>query len=66
MQKELDILGSRNALPQDFKEVIRMFEQKRFPTAEAISATVPIEGSARDSSRLERESGSLYQDYDSA
>ncbi len=43
VQKELDILGSRNALPQDFKEVIRMFEQKRFPTAEAISATVPIE-----------------------
>ena len=28
VQKELDILGSRNALPQDFKEVIRMFEQK--------------------------------------
>jgi threonine dehydrogenase-like Zn-dependent dehydrogenase len=43
VQKELDILGSRNALPQDFKEVIRMFEQKRFPTEEAISATVPIE-----------------------
>jgi threonine dehydrogenase-like Zn-dependent dehydrogenase len=43
VQKELDILGSRNALPQDFREVIRMFEQGRFPTAEAISATVPLE-----------------------
>jgi len=43
VQKELDIRGSRNALPQDFKEVIRMFEQKRFPTSEAISATVPLE-----------------------
>jgi threonine dehydrogenase-like Zn-dependent dehydrogenase len=43
VQKELDILGSRNALPQDFHEVIRMFEQKRFPTAKAISATVPLE-----------------------
>jgi threonine dehydrogenase-like Zn-dependent dehydrogenase len=43
VQKELDILGSRNAQPQDFKEVIRMFEQKRFPTTQAISATVPIE-----------------------
>ncbi len=43
VQKELDIMGSRNALPQDFKEVIRMFEQRRFPTAEAISATVPLE-----------------------
>jgi threonine dehydrogenase-like Zn-dependent dehydrogenase len=43
VQKELDILGSRNALPQDFQEVIRMFEQGRFPTVEAISATVPLE-----------------------
>jgi threonine dehydrogenase-like Zn-dependent dehydrogenase len=43
VQKELDIRGSRNALPEDFREVIRMFEQKRFPTAEAISATVPLE-----------------------
>jgi threonine dehydrogenase-like Zn-dependent dehydrogenase len=42
VQKELDILGSRNALPQDFREVIRMFEQKRFPTEAAISATVPL------------------------
>jgi threonine dehydrogenase-like Zn-dependent dehydrogenase len=43
VQKELDIRGSRNALPQDFWEVIRMFEQKRFPTSEAISATVTLE-----------------------
>ena len=42
VQKELDIMGSRNALPEDFKEVIRMFEQKRFPTADAISVTVPL------------------------
>ena len=42
VQKELDILGSRNALPEDFREVIRMFEQKRFPTQQAISATVPL------------------------
>jgi threonine dehydrogenase-like Zn-dependent dehydrogenase len=42
VQKELDIMGSRNALPEDFKEVIRMFEQKRFPTADAISTTVPL------------------------
>ena len=42
VQKELDILGSRNALPRDFQEAIRMFEGRRFPTAEAISATVPL------------------------
>jgi threonine dehydrogenase-like Zn-dependent dehydrogenase len=43
VQKELDILGSRNALPQDFREVIRMLEAKRFPVDDAISAVVPIE-----------------------
>jgi threonine dehydrogenase-like Zn-dependent dehydrogenase len=43
VQKELDIRGTRNALPEDFREVIRMFEKKRFPTAAAISATVPLE-----------------------
>jgi threonine dehydrogenase-like Zn-dependent dehydrogenase len=43
VQKEIDILGSRNALPEDFREVIRMFEQKRFPTQEAISAVVPLD-----------------------
>lgn len=43
VQKELDIRGSRNALPQDFQEVIRMFEAKRFPTSSAVSAIVPLE-----------------------
>jgi len=43
VQKELDILGSRNALPRDFEEVIRMLESGWFPSAETISATVPLE-----------------------
>jgi threonine dehydrogenase-like Zn-dependent dehydrogenase len=43
VQKELDILGSRNALPADFREVIRMLEEHRFPVDEAISAIVPLE-----------------------
>jgi threonine dehydrogenase-like Zn-dependent dehydrogenase len=43
VQKELDIMGSRNALPEDFREVIRMLEAKRFPVDDAISAVVPIE-----------------------
>ena len=42
VQKELDIRGSRNALPEDFQEVIRMFEEGRFPTEDTISATVPL------------------------
>ncbi len=43
VQKELDIMGSRNALPEDFREVIRMLEEGRFPVDDVISAVVPIE-----------------------
>jgi threonine dehydrogenase-like Zn-dependent dehydrogenase len=43
VQKELDILGSRNALPEDFHEVIRMLEAKRFPVEQTISVVAPIE-----------------------
>jgi 2-desacetyl-2-hydroxyethyl bacteriochlorophyllide A dehydrogenase len=43
VQKELDILGSRNALPEDFREVIRMLEEGRFPVDDVISAVVPME-----------------------
>ena len=43
VQKELDIIGSRNALPDDFREVIRMLEEGRFPVDDVISAVVPIE-----------------------
>jgi 2-desacetyl-2-hydroxyethyl bacteriochlorophyllide A dehydrogenase len=43
VQKELDILGSRNALPEDFREVIRMLEGHRFPVEDAVSRIVPLE-----------------------
>jgi 2-desacetyl-2-hydroxyethyl bacteriochlorophyllide A dehydrogenase len=43
VQKELDILGSRNALPEDFREVIRMLEERRFPVADAVSRIVALE-----------------------
>ena len=42
VQKELDILGSRNALPADFREVIAMLEAGRFPVDRAVSAIVPM------------------------
>jgi threonine dehydrogenase-like Zn-dependent dehydrogenase len=47
VQKELDIMGSRNALPEDFREVIRMLEAKQFPVDEAISAIVPMQDAGR-------------------
>lgn len=37
VQKELDILGSRNALPEDFRAVIQLLEAKKFPVDQAIS-----------------------------
>ncbi len=47
VQKELDIMGSRNALPENFLEVIQMLEAGRFPVKEAVSAIVPIEDAGR-------------------
>ncbi len=47
VQKELDIMGSRNALPEDFREVIRMLEAGRFPVSAAVSAVVPLDDAAR-------------------
>jgi threonine dehydrogenase-like Zn-dependent dehydrogenase len=44
VQKELEIMGSRNALPSDFHQVIQMLEQKLFPVDEAVSAIISIEG----------------------
>lgn len=42
VQKELDILGSRNAMPEDFHQVIRMLEGHRFPVQDAVSIVAPL------------------------
>ena len=46
VQKELDILGSRNALPEDFLQVIAMLEAGNFPVDAVITATVPLDRAA--------------------
>jgi threonine dehydrogenase-like Zn-dependent dehydrogenase len=43
VQKELDIMGSRNALPQDFREVISLLDAGKFPVDRAVSAIVSLE-----------------------
>lgn len=43
VQKELDILGSRNAQPADFRDVIAMLESGSFPVNDAISAIFDLE-----------------------
>jgi threonine dehydrogenase-like Zn-dependent dehydrogenase len=43
VQKELDILGSRNALPEDFAGVIEMLARnKDLPLEETVSRVVPL------------------------
>jgi len=43
VQKELDVLGSRNAQPKDFHAVIKLLESRRFPVDQAVSFIVPLE-----------------------
>lgn len=43
VQKELNILGARNALPEDFRRVIHMLEQHRFPVDAVISTLAPLD-----------------------
>jgi 2-desacetyl-2-hydroxyethyl bacteriochlorophyllide A dehydrogenase len=43
VQKELDILGSRNALPEDFQWVIQMLRGGKFPVEAAIGSIVSLE-----------------------
>jgi threonine dehydrogenase-like Zn-dependent dehydrogenase len=40
--KELDILGSRNATLQNFADVIRVLESRRYPVSETITSVVPF------------------------
>jgi threonine dehydrogenase-like Zn-dependent dehydrogenase len=47
VQKELDVLGSRNARPEDFHAVIQLLEARRFPVDQAVSLIVHIEEAAQ-------------------
>lgn len=42
VQKELDICGSRNAMPENFARVIRMLEAGTFPLDEIVTRVVPL------------------------
>ena len=46
VQKELDIVGSRNAQPEDFRDAIRLLKLHRFPVDRAVSLIVPLEEAA--------------------
>ena len=42
VQKELDIIGSRNAQPEDFRTVIKLLEARKFPVDDVVSLIVPL------------------------
>lgn len=44
--KELDVVGSRNALPGDFADVVRMLEAGGFPADRIVTYTVDLAGAA--------------------
>ena len=44
--KELDIVGSRNALPEDFASVVTMLESTSFPGHSLITKTAPLADAA--------------------
>jgi threonine dehydrogenase-like Zn-dependent dehydrogenase len=45
VQKELDILGSRNAQPEDFEAVIRFLEGGKFPVDQTVNLIASLEES---------------------
>lgn len=47
VQKELDILGSRNALPADFQTVIKMLQQADFPVDEVVDSIASLDDAPR-------------------
>jgi len=47
VQKEIDIMGSRNATPEDFKAVISYLEQDKFPLDQMITRKVKPENAAQ-------------------
>jgi len=42
VQKELDVMGSRNAMPENFRQAIRMLEAGRFPVNGVVTRTAPM------------------------
>ena len=61
VQKELDIRGSRNAQPSDFRAVIRYMERKTCPVDRLISAVVKPEQAAEAMQRWVEAPGRVFR-----
>lgn len=60
VQKELDVLGSRNAQPEDFRAVIELLEARKFPVDQVVSLIVGLD-EAPDALRSWSENPSRFQ-----
>lgn len=61
VQKELDIRGSRNALPADFRAVIHYMKEGRCPIERFVSAVVPPEEASEAMERWAAEPGKVFR-----
>lgn len=61
VQKELDIRGSRNALPADFRAVIHYIKEGRCPIEKFVSAVVPPEEASEAMERWAAEPGKVFR-----
>ncbi len=61
VQKELDICGSRNALPADFRAVIHYMKEGRCPIEKFVSAVVPPEEASEAMERWAAEPGKVFR-----
>lgn len=61
VQKELDIRGSRNALPADFRAVIHYMKEGRCPIERFVSAVVPPEEASEAMKHWAAEPGKVFR-----
>jgi len=61
VQKELDIRGSRNAMPQDFRAVMEYMKKGVFPKEEIISGIYPPEKAQEAMEKWKEEPGSVFR-----
>ena len=59
VQRELDIRGSRNATPKDFRAVVELLTAKTFPVSSMITRTVPFAGGGEAMAAWAREPGKV-------
>lgn len=61
VQKELDIRGSRNAMPDDFRAVIRYLQSANIPLDTLVSGVVPPEGAQDAMEKWAADPGKVFR-----